>query len=100
MLSVNTPADELKAFFFLNNLFREGQECALTFQRFRQLFFPHLTVSGLDPRPESPVALSFAGDSILVQEEMHAIMKTLENNIRRILTRDYTSVRKAFLDLD
>lgn len=35
-----------------------------------------------------------------MEDEMHATMKALENNIRRILMRDYTTVRKAFLDLD
>jgi hypothetical protein len=35
-----------------------------------------------------------------MQEEMYTTMKSLETNIRRILTRDYTSVRKAFLALD
>jgi len=40
--------DDLKEFFNLNNIFKEGTEKSLSFGKFRQIFFPHCTVSGVD----------------------------------------------------
>ena len=44
--SVALIPDDIKAFFELNNVFKDGIE--LSFQKFRQLFFPHVTIAGFD----------------------------------------------------
>ena len=86
--------EDITTFFHLNGIFKEGGEEGLSFQKFRQIFFPTFTISGLDQKDAEK---SFYGKT---QEEMLAHMKTLENNIRIHLKNNYTSVRKAFLDLD
>jgi Ca2+-binding EF-hand superfamily protein len=52
LMNISITQEELKSFFHLNNIFKEGHEEGITFQKFRQLFFPHVTVSGPDPKPD------------------------------------------------
>ena len=44
----NLSPEEIKAFFELQNIFRNGQG-KLLFNKFRELFFPHMTLAGEDP---------------------------------------------------
>jgi len=90
--------DDIKAFFELNNIFKDGIE--LSFQKFRQIFFPHVTIAGFDLKPDIKVNHGPDYDSEVWQLEMKKEMRALENKIRIKLKSDFTSVRKAFLELD
>jgi hypothetical protein len=90
--------DDIKAFFELNNVFKDGIE--LSFQKFRQFFFPHVTIAGFDSKPDIKVNYGPDYDAAAWQLEMKKEMRVLENKIRIKLKNEFTSVRKAFLTLD
>jgi hypothetical protein len=92
--------DELQEFFNLQNVFKEGQTSGLSFGKFKQLFFPHMTVSGEDTSNDFKPERGLDYDKTKWKGEMMHDLKDLENKIRDRLKNNYSSVRKAFLDLD
>ena len=44
----NLSPEEISAFFEMQNIFKDG-EGKLKFAKFRELFFPHMTLAGEDP---------------------------------------------------
>ena len=51
-----TP-EEITKFFELQNIFKQGTG-RLTYAKFRELFFPHLTLAGEDPIVYKPAGTS------------------------------------------
>lgn len=71
MSTTRFGGDDIRAFFQLKNVFKDGEQ-GLSFQKFRQFFFPHVTISGFDLRPESKVNHGQTYDGAAWQGEMAA----------------------------
>lgn len=83
------------------NIFKNGQG-RLTYAKFRGLFFPHMTLSGDDP-----IVYSAATHPPKTDVEKKQYVKQIQERIKKLnsqicfkISRNFTSVNKAFLTLD
>ena len=86
-------------FFYLTNIFKDG---GLVFDKFKAVFFPHLTMTG-DEKPEKSTQARFnklRRTGYDFRPEIKASLKNLERMIRDRLQNNFNSVRKAFLNID
>ena len=82
----------------MQNIFRDGKG-KLPFAKFRMLFFPHMTLAGLDPKiREDTKSVGYSESKW--KDEISGNLLQLDKKIRAKNSNKYTSVRQAFLKLD
>ena len=96
-----TP-EEITAFFEMQNIFRGG-EGRLTFGKFRELFFPHMTLAGEDLHVLDNKNIK----EVKTEKQKKSLNKDLDERIHKLneqichkISNNFTSVNKAFLTLD
>lgn len=94
--------EEITAYFELQSIFRNG-DGQLSFTKFKEMFFPHLTLNGEDVKDQNnigSITIKSNKNTGRVQKEMLDRVKKLNEQICFKISRNFTSVNKAFLTLD
>lgn len=103
LLSYKLPysKDEVKSFFAYEKWFKRVPDGRLNYEQFKKAFFPHMVPGTTDEgENEDELNLDKITDERTKSDIVVNRMKSIEDLLKEKFSNNWTSIRKAFLDID